>query len=83
LPGEAWHPKQLSKYLGSEPNLTFSARYSLSLQPRPHVSCVGFKRYDHIMIILQKYDHVIGDFHVRPLFELPYSIELSTLEVSH
>jgi hypothetical protein len=34
------------------------------------------------MITLKKYDHVIGDFHVRPLFELPYSIEMNTLEVA-
>jgi hypothetical protein len=34
------------------------------------------------MIILKKYDHVIGDFHVRPLFELPYSIEMNTFEVA-
>jgi hypothetical protein len=35
------------------------------------------------MIKLKKYDHVIGDFHVRRLFELPYSTELNTLEVAH
>jgi len=34
-------------------------------------------------IILKKYDHIICDIHVRPLFELAYSTEVNALEVAH
>ena len=55
---------------------------SPALRSRPDVSCVKCKRYEHVTIILKKYDHVIGDFHVRPLLELPYSIEMNRFEVA-
>jgi hypothetical protein len=47
------------------------------------VRLVAQRLSHYAMIIVKKYDNVIGDFHVRLLFELPHSIELNTLEVAH